>query len=270
MGRIAIGLVLALFALGTYYCNTQVNPITGKQERVSLSPAQEVALGYDAAPAMVRQMGGAVPQSSPKAQAVAIVGEQLLDASGLRQTLREKGIPWEFTFTLLDDETTVNAFALPGGPVFVTEALYDRMENVAQLAGVIGHVVERHGAERMAQQQLGQSLTQAAVVGTGDLTAAQATQFASQFLTLKYGREQEIESDSYGLRYLVDAGYDPREMVRVMEILQEASGGGGRGPGFMQTHPHPEDRIAGIEAFVREQFPDGVPANLTDGGALPK
>lgn len=272
MLRLVIGVVIALVALGSYFFSTQVNPFTGEEERVSLSLAEEAQLGFSSAPEMVRQMGGAVPASAPKAQLVQAVGNRLLQEGGVAQVLREKDIPYEFTFTLLDDDQTVNAFALPGGPVFITEALFDRLENEAQLAGVlgheIGHVIERHGAERMAQMQLGQQLTTAAAVGTGDLSAAQAAQYVSQFLTMSYGREQELESDAYGLDYMIDAGYDPSQMVRVMEILQEASGGAGGGPEFMQTHPHPESRIEAIEQFLEKNFPSGIPGSLGTGRPL--
>ena len=267
-GRIVIALVIAAVALGSFFFSTQENPITGESERVSLSLDQEVRLGYSSAPEMVRQMGGQVDPDTPAGRLVASVGEKLLNDSGLAQQLREKDVPWRFTFTLLDDADTVNAFALPGGPVFITTALLNRLENEAQLAGIlgheIGHVIERHGAERMRKQELGQQLAGAAAVGTGDLSAAQATQYVAGFLNMSYGRKDELESDAYGLDYMVDAGYDPREMVRVMEILKQASGGGSQ-PEFMSTHPHPESRIEAIEAFVRDNFPNGVPATLTVG-----
>lgn len=270
--RLLIGIVIALIALGSYYFNTQVNPFTEENERVSLSLAEEAQLGFSSAPEMVRQMGGAAPPGSEKAQLVRAVGQKLLEAGGVAQVLREKDVPYEFTFTLLDDDRTANAFALPGGPIFITEALFDQLENEAQLAGVlgheIGHVIERHGAERMRQLELQQHLAGAAAVGAGDYSAGQLANFVGNFITMSYGREQELESDSYGLQYMVDAGYDPSQMVRVMEILRQASGGGGAGPEFMQTHPHPESRIKAIEQFVRENFPDGIPDSLGTGQRL--
>ena len=267
-GRIVVAVVIALIALVSFWFGTQENPITGEKERVSLSLEQETRMGLSSAPEMVQQMGGQVPQSSEAAQFVRQTGEKLMRESGLADKMRENNVPWQFSFTLLDDPNTVNAFALPGGPVFITTALLDRLENEAQLAGIlgheIGHVVERHGAERMAKQQLGQQLAGAAAVGTGDLSAAQATQFISGFINMSYGRQDELESDTYGLNYMIEAGYDPREMVRVMEILKEASGGGGQ-PEFMSTHPLPESRIEDIKAFVEKKFPDGVPESLGVG-----
>lgn len=269
--RLIVGAVIALIALGSYFLGTQENPFTGEEERVALSVEQEVALGLASKPQMIQQMGGAHEASSPKARFLADIGQRLLDAGGVNAVLREKEIPWEFSFTLLENDDTVNAFALPGGPVFMTEALFDRLENEAQVAGIlgheIGHVIERHGAERMAKNQLQQQLAGAVAVGTGDVSAGQIANYVGNFINMSYGRDQELESDSYGLQFLVDAGYDPREMVNVMAILKQASGGGS-GPEFMQTHPLPQSRIDAIKAWIEERFPDGVPGEFSKGQAL--
>jgi beta-barrel assembly-enhancing protease len=235
---------------------------------VSLSPSEEVALGYNTMPSLIEQMGGEVPASDPRAQLVKQVGQKLL---GTNPKLTQG--PYKFTFTLLDDPQTVNAFALPGGPVFITRALLERLENEAQLAGVlgheIGHVVHRHGAERMAKANLGQTMTLAVGVGAsgedGGQAATAAAQMATQFMLMKYSRQDELESDDQGLSYLVDASYDPSEMIRVMEILKEASGASGRGPSFMASHPDPDARIEQIRDFLKKHYPNGVPANLSKG-----
>ncbi len=281
--RLVIAAVIALIAFGSYYFATSENPVTGKKERVgNVTESQEVAMGYAAAPQMVQQMGGAVPPNSEKQRLVDDIGNRLLDAPysegrSVRQILEANDVPWRFTFTLLDDDQTVNAFALPGGPVFITEALFDRLENEAQLAGVlgheIGHVIERHGLERIASANMYQQLAGAVAVAAEDgsgrgYNAAMLAQTFGQMFQLGYSREAELESDQYGLASLVAAGWDPREMVRVMEILRDASGGGGGAPEFMQTHPHPESRIEAIRKFVQERFPDGVPDELSTGRAL--
>lgn len=272
-GRLLIAGAIALFAIVTYFMNTSVNPFTDEKQRVGMNEEQEVAMGYQAMPEMVRQMGGAQPPNSPKAQFLDQVGQVLLDRSNIQAVLDEKGIPWKFTFILLEDDETINAFALPGGPVFMTEALFDQLDNEAQIAGVIGHeighVIHRHGAQRMAKQQLGASLIQAATVGTGEMSAAQVGQMVNGVIQNSYGRDQELESDGWGLEMMVQAGYDPREMVGVMETLKAASGNGPRGPQFMQTHPYPEDRIKAINAWIDQKFPNGVPGNLDGGTQLP-
>ncbi|MEM8875964.1 MAG: M48 family metalloprotease [Planctomycetota bacterium] len=272
-GRLLIAGAIALFAIVGFLMSGDENPITGKTQRVGLTEEQEVALGYQSKPQMINQMGGAHGPRSPKAEFLDTVGQVLLDRSGIQSRLDQEGIPWRFTFTLLEDDQTINAFALPGGPVFMTEALFDKLDNEAQIAGVlgheIGHVIERHGAQRMAKEKLGQGLTQAAVVGTGDYSAAQIGQVVNGVIQSSYSRDQELESDAWGLEMMVDAGYDPREMIGVMQTLREASGDGPRGPQFMQTHPYPEDRIKAIEAWVARRFPDGVPTHLDSGTQLP-
>jgi beta-barrel assembly-enhancing protease len=270
--RLIIALAIALFGLIAYYTGTQENPITGEPQRVGgILPADEVAIGYNTMPQLVSQMGGAVPESDPRAQRVQQIGRRLVEASGVG-----KG-PYEFTFTLLDDPTTINAFALPGGPVFITVALYERLENEAQLAGVlgheIGHVVHRHGAQRMAKAQLAGTLTLAAGVGAADerggaAMAAATAALAGQVIMMRYGREEELQSDDQGLSYMISTGYDPREMLHVMKVLRDASGDGGRGPNFLQSHPHPDARMDAIRRFIETTYPSGVPPNLTKGASL--
>src|SRR5687768_1681923 len=234
--RLLIAGGIALMALISYFVAKDRNPVTGEEQRVAgITDEQEVAMGYQAAPEMARQMGGVVPQSSPKGQLVQEVGTRLVNAPigedglSLLELLEQKGVAWKFSFTLLEDDNTVNAFALPGGPVFITEALFDRLENEAQLAGVlgheVGHVIHRHSLQRIAKSQLGQQLVTAVAVGAGGpeggYSAAQIAGLVNQMFQMKYGREDELESDKQGLAMMVSSGYDPREMVRVMEILQE-------------------------------------------------
>ncbi len=272
--RAAIAIVIAIVGIVTYFMNAERNPVTGEKQYVALKVDEEKALGLEAAPQMAQQMGGAIdPASDPRAAMVAEVGRRLVQRSDAQKS------PYvgNFNFYLLNDPQTVNAFALPGGQIFITEALYERMENEAQLAGVlgheIGHVVHRHAAEHMATGQLGQTLVGAVAVGASDgegrgQMATMAAMLANQMFQLRYSRHDELESDDYGLRWMVQAGYDPSEMLTVMRILKEASGGGGRGPSFMQTHPDPDARVAKIQEFLKENFSSGVPAELTKGRPL--
>lgn len=124
------------------------------------------------------------------------------------------------------------------------------------MAGVlgheIGHVVARHGAERIAKQELTQGLTGAAVIAAGDYSTAQAAQMIANMVNMKYGRGQELQSDNLGVRFMIRAGYNPEEMKGVMRILKAASGGGQRQAEFMSTHPSPENRIQKIEDAIEE------------------
>ncbi len=263
--RLAIGAVIALVALVGYFMNTSVNPITGQSQRVGgIDEAQEIQMGL----ASMQQMAGEFGGESSNAQARALVdqvGRRLLSVVDDVYPKSET-IPWQFSFTLLADDQTVNAFALPGGPCFITEALFKRLETEGQLAGVmgheIGHVIHRHGLERMAKGKLLQGLVGAANVAGGDMGAGQILAVVGNTKMLKYGREDELECDEEGIKLMVAAGYDPRSMIGVMEILKEASGGASPSPEWKSSHPHPENRAQRIEELIATAYPNGLPQGL--------
>ena len=244
--QLVIAAIIALMAVISYFGSTSVNPLTGEKQRVALSPEQEVALGYRSAPQMAAQMGG-LSQNEKARALVRQVGERLVARS-----LAAKS-PYKFSFHVLADARTVNAFALPGGPIFITEGLLRQLKSEAELAGVlgheIGHVIARHSSERLAKQQLTQGLLSALVVGSGDYTTAQIGQVVGSMIHMSYGRDDELESDALGIRIMAEGGYDPRALIRVMEVLAKASGGS-RQPEFFSTHPAPENRIARIKEEI--------------------
>lgn len=260
-----IALVIAIFSLFRYFGSSQVNEVTGEKQRVgSVTPEQEIALGLQAEPQMVQQYGGESRDTRARA-IVQGVGERVLTQSSANKS------PYQYEFHLLADNKTVNAFALPGGQIFITEALFRQLKSEAQVAGVLGHelahVVARHGAEHIAKQQLTQGLTGAAMMASYDPNNPRSAQSAAviaavgQLVNLKYGRDDELESDRYGVRFMSEAGYDPRAMIGVMEVLK-AAGGGGRQPEFFASHPNPENRIGKIKEAIAAEFPNGVPGNL--------
>lgn len=272
--RVLAGLAIAAIALVTYYSRTQLNPVTGEKQHVgSLTAEDEKALGLQAAPKMAQQMGGALdPRSDPDARTVAEVGHKLVKSTEASKS------PYvgNFNFYLLDDRNVINAFALPGGQIFITRALFDKLRDEAELAGVlgheVGHVINRHSAEHMAKGQLGQMLVGAVAVGASDdqrrgQMAAAAAAMANQMVQLKYSRGDESEADAYGLKLLAQSGYDPRGMLDVMEVLKQASGGG-KQPEWMLTHPLPENRFAEVKQIIAQMYPNGVPTALTRGREL--
>lgn len=270
--RLLIAGVIAIIAFVSYCMKTEVNPVTGEKQRVAMGAEQEMVLGLQAAPQMAQEMGGVVdPRTNADAQRVAEIGRRLVyDTDAARSPYAQKN---NFHFHLLNDPKTINAFALPGGQIFITRALYDRLENEAQLAGVlgheVGHVIHRHGAEHMATGNLGQMLATAAGVGAGDngQIAAQATAMAAQFMMLKYGRTDELESDAYGLMLMSEVGLDPAEMLGVMRILAEASKGAQQ-PEMMQTHPYPETRVEQIKQILEKYKGEWSKKQLSKGAAL--
>jgi predicted Zn-dependent protease len=245
-GGIIIAILLAGFSICKYYSNSQFNEITGETQHVSITAEQEIALGVNSFPAMIEQYGGLHPDAEAQ-KLVKSVGQRIVQNSDARNT------PYQYDFHLLADPNVVNAFALPGGQVFVTTALVAQFETEDELAGVIGHeighVVARHGAERIAKQELTQGLTGAAVVASGDYNTAQAAQMIAGLVNMSYGRDQELESDDLGVRFMTQAGYDPEALITVMEILEKASGGQ-RQPEFMSTHPSPENRVQRIREAI--------------------
>lgn len=271
--RLIGAIIIAVIGFITYAMETQVNPVTGKSQHVAMSPEEEKTLGLQAAPEMAAKMGGEVdPSEDPRARLVQEVGRRLVQRSDASRS------PYvgNYHFHLLNDPETVNAFALPGGQVFITVGLLDRLSTEAQLAGVlgheIGHVVNRHTAEQMAKSRLGQMLTLAVGVGaSGERDQGRKAQIlaamVNQVTQLRFSREDESEADHYGLRYMAEAGYDPTGMLDVMRVLKEVSRGN-RQPEFLATHPLPETRLEEIQETIRHDYPDGIPENLTRGRLL--
>jgi predicted Zn-dependent protease len=262
--RLLIGLLVAIFSLVSYFGTREYNPVTGETQHISIRADQEIALGLQAAPQMAQQYGG--ESRNPQARAlVDQVGRRIVGNTDAGKT------PYRFEFHALADPRTINAFALPGGQVFITEGLLKRLDTEGQLAGVlgheIGHVVGRHGAEHIAKQQLTQGLTGAAVLATYDPSNPRSGQTAAvammigQLVNMKFGRSDELESDRLGVRFISEAGYDPRALIRVMEILGEASSGS-RQPEFFSTHPDPGNRIEQIQQAIRAKYPSGVAQGL--------
>jgi predicted Zn-dependent protease len=266
-GRLLIAIVVAVIGLVMYYMKTEVNPVTGEKQRVALSPEQETAMGLQARGQMAAEMGGLHPDEGAQ-RYIEALGERIVASSAAR------GSGYQYDFHLLADPQTVNAFALPGGQIFITKALFARLQNEAQLAGVlgheIGHVVARHSSQQLAKQQFTQILVGAAGVAASSeqssgREAAAVAAMVGQMVNMKYGREDELESDTLGVRFISESGFDPRAHIEVMRILAEASGGGSGQPEFLSTHPDPGNRTEVIGAEIARLYPQGLPANLTLG-----
>jgi predicted Zn-dependent protease len=244
---------IAIFSLISYFGTTQNNPITGETQHINITPEQEIALGLQAAPQMAAEFGGEDENANDQA-IVDEVGNRILQGSPASRS------PYQFDFHLLNDDQTINAFALPGGQIFITRALYDKLQTEGELAGVlgheIGHVVARHSAEQIAKTQLTEGLTGAAVIAAYDpnnpasANSAQVAMLIGQLINLKFGRDDELEADRYGVCFMNDSGYDPNEMVNVMQIL-EASSSGNQPPEFFSTHPSPANRIQQIQSEIQ-------------------
>jgi len=264
--RVGIALAIAAFAVISFLGSKVYNPVTGQDQYITITEEQEIALGIQAAPEMAAQFGGL--ETDPDYQdAIDYIGEYLVENSMAGST------NYPFDFHVLADTQTVNAFALPGGQIFITRALIDKFETEGQIAGVLAHeivhVIARHGAERIAEAQLAEGLTGALVLATydpdnpGSMRTAQVAMLISQLVQMKFGREDEITADVLGVEIMAQADYDPRSMIDVMRILEAASGGG-PSVEFFSTHPSPDNRIERIEAAIQEIFPNGFPEGLIE------
>lgn len=265
-GRLLIALVIVVISLVSYYGKNVFNPVTEEHQHIDLTVDQEIALGLQAAPQMAAQYGGLHPDRRAQ-QRVKQIGNRIVSRTKAGST------PYKFDFNVLADEKTINAFALPGGQVFITAALLERLQTPGQLAGVlgheIGHVVARHSAEHLAKAQLTQGLSGAAAIAMYDPDNPNSQRNAAiamaigQLVNLRFGRQDELEADRLGVRFTAEAGYDPRAMIGVMDVLEQASQGRAP-PEFFSTHPNPGNRRERIQAAIQERFPKGLPDGLEE------
>jgi predicted Zn-dependent protease len=248
--RAPAGTAVLVAALAATSC--ALNPVSGEREFVMVSEAQEIEMGRQGRTDVLAAIGLV---SDPGVQAyVRGIGQELSQGTERPQ------LAWEFH--VLDD-ASVNAFAMPGGFIFVTRGLLTHMVNEAQLASVlgheIGHVTARHSVQQMSRQQLA-SLG----LGIGSVlspTIAEYGQVASLglgLLFLSYSRDHERQADDLGFRYALDTGYDTRQMITVFEMLRRDAqlSGVGRLPEWQSSHPDPGNRIRDTQEKVAASSAD--------------
>lgn len=252
-------LLVMLLVVSAVGCTT--NQTTGRSQLLFMSWEEEISRGAEAAPQLLSQGGGQIGASKVVTY-VSDIGMRLAKAAEAIDTdLAEQNLQWEF-FVL--DSQVINAFALPGGKVFVSRGLMAKMDNEAQLAGVIGHEVGhvsgRHGNERVSKAQaisFGSALF--GIVGeiSGEdwlRAVGVGTATGGQLFLLKYSRSNELEADKLGVRYMAATGYNPVGQIQVMEILGKASGGSSQ-PEWLSTHPLSQTRIDQLNEIIPKEFP---------------
>lgn len=244
---VAAGLLAGALALGsTGLAGCSTNPATGQQVFTLMSPAEERKVGAEEHPKVLTEFGGAYEDAAIQAY-VTEIGASLVANS------EQAGLP--FRFTVLDSPM-VNAFALPGGYVYVTRGLMALAESEAELAGVvgheIGHVTARHGAQQQGRAVGIELIAGLLGVLSGNSGIAQASSTLGGLYLRSYSREQEFQADSLGLRYLTRAGYDPAAMASFLVKLRDKSKldaemlGNAADPdefSLLSTHPRTIDRV---------------------------
>jgi len=238
--------VMFLLVAGLALSACAINPATGNNQLMLVSEDQEIAMGRQADTAVVASIG-LYPDAT---------WQRYIQQLGARiaATSERPNLPW--TFRVVDDPA-VNAFALPGGFIYVTRGLLAHLTNEAELASVvgheIGHVTARHTAAEMSKQQLiGLGLAAGSMASSQVAKYAGTANQALGILYLKFSRDDESQADQLGLRYMRRASYDPRQMPEVFRMLERlgAAEGGARLPTWLETHPSPANRVAAISAQI--------------------
>jgi predicted Zn-dependent protease len=247
VGGLAVALLVALPA-----ARCSVNPATGKSQLAFMSEEEEIRTGKQADQGIASELG--LYPDEELQRYIQQVG------AGVAARSERPNLPWQFRVV---DDPVVNAFALPGGYIYVTRGILAHFGSEAELVGVlgheIGHVTARHSVEQMSQAQL-------AGIGLGVAMIASETfrqfgglaQAGMGLLFLKFGRDDEREADDLGLRYLVRSSYDPSEMPKTFRTLDRVSSasGAGRVPNWLSTHPAPEDRYQRLSQEVAALPPE--------------
>ncbi len=221
-----------------------VNPATGQRQFILISESEEIEMGREADGPITESFG--LYESEALQAMVTNLGNEMASRS------ERPALPWSFK---LVDDPMVNAFALPGGFIFVTRGIMAALNSEAELAGVlgheIGHVTARHSASQMSRQQLQQiGLGVGSVLSSDVASVAGVLSAGLGLLNLSYSRGDESQSDELGVRYMSRAGYDPNALVGVFETLALAGGGGGSVPGWAATHPDPVNREEDIREII--------------------
>ena len=226
------------------------NPVTGKRQLALISEAQEIEMGREADKDVVASIG--LYPDEPMQRYIQALGARIA------ATTERPALPW--TFRVVDD-AAVNAFAIPGGFVYVTRGIMTHLNSEAELAAIlgheIGHVTARHSVTQLSKQQLTQvGLAAGMILSPKFAQFGDLAQVAMGLMFMKFSRSDESQSDALGLRYMMAGGYDPRTLVDVFAMLQALSqqAGAGRLPQWMSTHPDPGNRrVWAAEAVANVQ-----------------
>jgi predicted Zn-dependent protease len=237
---LAVSLILFLSA------GCAVNPITGEEEFMLMGEQQDVAIGKKYAPELEKQMGGKIDNASIQ-NYVNSVGQKVANVSHRRS--------WNYQFVALEDDM-INAFALPGGYIFITKGMLSKLTTESQLASILAHetahVVARDTAVLMSREIGISILLSAAISDSTSNTAQTAADLTRQIIGFRFSRRDEKDADLAGLDYMVRAGYDPNGMVETMQILESQQKE--RSIEFFSTHPNPENRIVYLKSRIGARY----------------
>lgn len=236
--------LMTVLLLAAFMSGCSINPVTGKRELDLVSEAAEIKMGTENYAVMQQSGGGEYDIDPQLTQYVSGIGHRLAEVS-------DRDLPYEFVVL---NSSVPNAWALPGGKIAINRGLLYEMESEAELASVLGHEIVHAAAGHSAQQMERGVLLQAAIIGTAimasdsDYTALAigGANIGAQLISQKYGRNAELESDLYGMRYMSKAGYDPQGAVELQQTFVRLSEGRQADwiSGLFSSHPPSQERVA--------------------------
>ncbi len=231
-----------------FFVGCATNPITGRQELMLFSPQQDIEIGRKYAPEVEKQMGGRITDQTL---------QNYIDGVGQRIAAVSHNPDFEYRFVVLNHES-INAFALPGGYVFVTRGMLEKLESEAQLAAIlaheVAHIVARDTMNVMSNQIGIDILLSAATSENTPAGVTTAANLTNQIIGLRYSREDEQTADLAGLDYMSWTGYNPYAMVETIQMLQSLHES--RPIEFFSTHPSPENRLGYLTQKIQTQYPN--------------
>ncbi len=246
MGRAIVLLTVVVLLAG---CATVYNPATRREEWIFIDSAQEVQLGRSMAESIIKKENPLLPDPAQQ-RYVNTIGQRIARVSDRTELI--------YHFSVLDDED-LNAFALPGGYVYIYSGLLKRLdaeEAAGILAHEVAHIAAKHSVKRM-QSALGYNVLLAvAAMGLGGKDPVVAENLTGvsnvvyDLLSRGYSRQDELQADKLAVRYMRAAGYDPRGLVRALELLDTQKGPGGRVFEVLSTHPRIQERIRQVKEEI--------------------
>jgi len=243
---------LAVCLLAILQAGCQTNPVTGKKQLILVSPEQEKKMGLDYSKEVEKTLGQSVKDEQL---------QNYINSVGQKIAIVSHAPDYGFSYKAID-HNSVNAFALPGGYIYITTGLLEQLSSEAQMASVLGHETAHVTARHIASQITSDYIMSVgiSVLGSASSGAGSLGQIVESLASKSFSRADEKQADAIGLGYMVKAGYTPNGMIETMEILQKQSGS--RTVEFFSTHPSPENRIG----LLKEQiFNNRYPTSGTIG-----
>ncbi|TDE18338.1 M48 family metallopeptidase [Dyadobacter psychrotolerans] len=249
MQKVLLGLLLIVVMLIVvwlcFFREAQVNPVTGKRQYIVLTVQEEIRIGLQCAPQLAAKFGG-LYKEKPVQTRVKNIGAKLVGTPGADKS------GYQFDFHVLADSQIVNAFALPGGQIFITQGFLEKLKTEDEIASIlsheIAHVLGRHATERLTGENLINALSGSK---QGKSLQTETENYVSKFLKLNYKESDEIECDNLAVKYLLEVGYNPDALLRLISVLIDSLKEN-HTFGFAQTHTVTESREELIKSAIQK------------------